>query len=521
MSPPSIVNEVSEMPDYSEISGVSDTSKEFVNFLKRYDRTVNVMEKRGDFTPGVILEGRKSNYREEFALFCPKLLDEEFAQVYADDLIREDDFKKSLKEVLEYSEKNNLSLVFSNIGILSGRVSNYRDFYDLISKYMQKGIRFYLTCEDVTEFGKEYNILRLGFRKYNVDDISEREHREIIEDYILEEELADDVSFTHIMEASRGRSRRDIEVFIQRVLFSSERDSDGNILITKDSLSDAVSQLSSLVSGEFKLRNPQIGYEEVGGLDKEIEKIKEIIEWPLEEADIMKEFDAETPKGILLYGPPGTGKTLLAKATAGESSSNMMEVSCSSIMQKFLGQSEEKIRDIFRTARKYKPCIIFFDEFDAISFKRGENSHVKSTATADRVISQLLSELDGLDSEERVKVIASTNRKEAIDNAVLRSGRIGEQIEIPKPKTVEARKDILEIHLTGKPTQEMNLTDISEKMEGMTGSDIEKVTNRAALNKIRSIKQGGGQRNITQTDIEEAINEIRDTDEDYISRTFG
>lgn len=510
MLSPTYIDSASEIPEYSDMTGISDTLDEFIDFLEDYNESVDLMNSRNIITPGLVIEGEKANYREEFTILAPLMLGENFLRIDVNKLLNEENFRESFREGLRYVKWAGVSVVVSNLDSISGnnkRVRYCQEFYNLVDEFARRGVKFYLSCKDASSFGKDNNVLRLGFQKYNIDNISEKEHYDILTNYVGKDDLGSDVSMEYLKKVSEGKKRQDIEVFAQRLLFNSKIDRD-EIIVTDKSVSKSIDQLNSLNKGEFKNKNPEVGYDDIGGLNEEIENIKEIIEWPLTRPQVMEEMNIEMPKGVLLYGPPGNGKTLMAKAIAGESANNFIQVSCSNIMQKFLGQSEERIKEIFEEARDKAPCVIFFDEFDSIAFKRGENSHVKSTATSDRVISQLLSEIDGLDSDNRVRIIASTNRKNAIDEAILRSGRIGEQIRIPVPQKTEDREDILNVHLEDKPTTDsIDTREIALKMEGFSGSDIEKVTNRAALYRIR---KDNDEMQITQEDLIRAVDEIKE-----------
>jgi len=198
---------------------------------------------------------------------------------------------------------------------------------------------------------------------------------------------------------------------------------------------------------EVLVEVPKVRWEDIGGLEHAKQELREAVEWPLKYPELFKTLNIKPPKGILLYGPPGTGKTLLAKAVANEANANFISVKGPELLSKWVGESEKHVREMFRKARQVAPCIIFFDEIDALAPRRGmgADSHV-----TERVVSQLLTELDGLEELKDVVVIAATNRPDIIDPALLRPGRIERHIYIPPPDK-EARKEIFKIHLRGKP----------------------------------------------------------------------
>ncbi|GEM_PF-85335 len=225
---------------------------------------------------------------------------------------------------------------------------------------------------------------------------------------------------------------------------------------------------------------PDVTYDDIGGLDREIELIREYVELPLKRPELLKELGIKPPKGVLLYGPPGTGKTLLAKAVANECGAKFYTINGPEIMSKYVGESEQRIREIFEEARKNAPAIIYIDEIDAIAPKRGETSEVEK-----RVVAQLLTLMDGLSEDERVVVLASTNRPDDIDPALRRPGRFDKEIEIGVPDK-EGRKEILQIHTRDMPlADDVDLDKIAELTHGFTGADLEALCKSAGLKALR------------------------------------
>jgi transitional endoplasmic reticulum ATPase len=226
---------------------------------------------------------------------------------------------------------------------------------------------------------------------------------------------------------------------------------------------------------------PDINYEDIGGLGDEIKKIREMVEIPMKHPEIFERLGIEPPRGVLLHGPPGTGKTLLAKAVANESESNFMLLNGPEIMSKFYGESEKKIRDIFEEAEKNAPTIIFIDELDAIAPKREE----VTGEVERRVVSQILTLMDGLKSRGKVIVIGATNRVNAIDPALRRPGRFDREIEVGVPRK-EGRLQILKIHTRGMPlTKTVKLDELASITHGFVGADIESLAKEAAMNVLR------------------------------------
>ncbi len=262
---------------------------------------------------------------------------------------------------------------------------------------------------------------------------------------------------------------------------------------------------------------PRITYDELGGLKNEVQKIREMVELPMRHPELFEKIGVEAPKGVLLYGPPGTGKTLLAKAVAGETNAHFISISGPEIMGKYYGESEERLREIFKQAEENSPSIIFIDEIDSIAPKRDE----VTGEVEKRIVSQLLALMDGMKSRGKVVVIAATNRPDSIDPALRRPGRFDREIEIGIPDD-EGRYDILSIHTRGMPIDEkVDLEQISKTTHGFVGADLEFLSKEAAMRSLRRIlpeidldedeisKEILQKIQITSEDFREALKEVR------------
>jgi transitional endoplasmic reticulum ATPase len=255
------------------------------------------------------------------------------------------------------------------------------------------------------------------------------------------------------------------------------------IIVKMQDFIDVVNEMEPSAMREVFVEVPDVRWEDIGGLQSIKQELREAVEWPLKYQGMFAYADATPPKGVLLYGPPGTGKTLMAKATANESEANFISIKGPELLSKWVGESEKGVREIFRKARQAAPCIIFFDEIDAIAPARGAdfgNSHV-----TERVISQMLTELDGLEVLTNVVVIAATNRPDIIDPALLRPGRFDRLLYVPPPD-YESRKQIILIHTKKKPlAEDTNIDNLASKMDGYTGADIAAVASAAVMLALR------------------------------------
>lgn len=258
--------------------------------------------------------------------------------------------------------------------------------------------------------------------------------------------------------------------------------------VTFDNFMDAYREMQPSTLREVLLESPNVRWEEIGGLEGPKQELMETVEWPLRYASLYKHMTAVPPKGILLYGPPGTGKTLLAKAVASESQANFISVKGPEFLSKWVGESEKAVRETFRKARQAAPCVIFLDEIDAIAPVRGTSS---DSGVTERVISQILTEMDGLEALHNVIVIAATNRPDMIDPALLRPGRFDRLVYIPPPDP-EARKEILRIHTKGRPlTDDVDIDKLASRMHNFTGAEIAAVANEAIMLAIRDLVLSG------------------------------
>ncbi|MCJ7489904.1 MAG: AAA family ATPase, partial [Thermoplasmata archaeon] len=242
-------------------------------------------------------------------------------------------------------------------------------------------------------------------------------------------------------------------------------------------------KLSEKPAKEGVAKGPKVAYEDIGGLTDEVGKVREMIELPLRHPELFEKLGVDAPKGVLLHGTPGTGKTLLAKAVASETSANFLTIGGPEIMSKFHGESEERLRDIFKEAEENAPSIIFIDEIDSIAPKRDE----VTGETERRVVAQLLATMDGLEGRGKVIVIAATNRPNALDPALRRPGRFDREIEIGIPDR-DGRLEILHIHTRGMPlADDVDLAMFAGMTHGYVGADLASLAREAAMRALREV----------------------------------
>ncbi len=283
------------------------------------------------------------------------------------------------------------------------------------------------------------------------------------------------------------------------------------IKITSEDFREALKEVRPSALREVLVQIPNVTWDDVGGLESLKEELKEAIEWPLKHKEAIDYVNAETPKGILLYGEPGTGKTLIAKAVAKMTESNFISIKGPELLSKWVGESEKGVREIFRKARQAAPCIIFFDEIEAIIPRRsagGSDSHV-----TENVVSQILSEIDGLEELHNVLIIGATNRLDIIDPALLRPGRFDRIIEVPIPDA-KSREHIFKIHTKKKPLAiDVDFSKLVKLTNGFTGAEIAGIANRAAITALKRYVSGTSKTikeiKITHKDLVDAIQKVR------------
>ena len=282
------------------------------------------------------------------------------------------------------------------------------------------------------------------------------------------------------------------------------------IQITSDDFREALKEVRPSALREVQVQIPDVSWDDVGGLDELKEELKEAVEWPIKYKDAYDYVNVESPKGILLHGPPGTGKTLIAKALAKMTESNFISIKGPELLSKWVGESEKGVREMFRKARQAAPCIIFLDEVDALVPRRGggSDSHV-----TENVVSQILTEIDGLEELNNVLIIGATNRLDIVDEALLRPGRFDRIIKVPNPD-IDGRKHIFEIHTKNKPlANDVKISEIVRLTDDFSGAEIAAVANRAAITALKRYVSGKSKNireiKINQQDLVDAVDKVR------------
>lgn len=275
------------------------------------------------------------------------------------------------------------------------------------------------------------------------------------------------------------------------------------LFVTQDDFDLALNDVSPSALREVLVERPNVSWDDVGGLAKVKLQLQEAVEAPIKRPEVFREMGIRPPKGVLLFGPPGTGKTLLAKAVATESEANFISVRGPEIFNKYVGESEKAVREIFKKARQTAPCVLFFDEIDAILGSRGRND---DTGVSQRIVNQFLAELDGMQTLQNVLVIGATNRADILDPAVLRPGRFDGVVFVPPPD-YDARVEIFQVHTRRMPLDSgVDIEKLAELTEGYSGADIEGLIREAAM---AAVRVDWKPKPVEMRHFEEALQEVR------------
>lgn len=261
-----------------------------------------------------------------------------------------------------------------------------------------------------------------------------------------------------------------------------ERASDGNPVVTAEAFEAALTQTEPGALRGVAVETPDVSYDDIGGLDDAKRELTRAVEWPLRYPGAFEQLGLDAPTGVLLFGPPGTGKTMLARAVAATTDANFLPVDGPELMNKYVGESERAVRELFERARANAPTVVFFDEIDSMAPSRATDAEASAP---ERVVSQLLTELDGIRPRERVTVIAATNRPDRLDNALLRPGRLDRLVHVPLPDA-EARREIFRVHVRDRPVDGLDFDELAARTDGYTGSDIAAVVREASLLALES-----------------------------------
>ncbi|WP_323191259.1 CDC48 family AAA ATPase [Halostella sp. PRR32] len=448
---------------------------------------------------GVLLYGPPGTGKTLIAEAVSNEVDAEFVTVHGPEIMSKykGESEERLRDAFDEAAENAPAVVFfDEIDSIAGTREESDGAENRVVAQLLSLMDGLDTHEDVVVIGATNRVdaidpaLRRGGRfdrEIEIGVPDEAGRREILEVQTRGMPLADDVSVDRIAARTHGFVGADLHALTTEAAMHAlprfrEAADDEDPKVTKRDFDAALAAVEPSAMREYVAETPETSFDDVGGLQNAKDTLTEAVEWPLSYDRLFDVTNTDPPSGVLLYGPPGTGKTLLARALAGETDVNFVHVNGPEIIDKYVGESEKAVREVFDRARQSAPSIVFFDEIDAVTARRGEGHEV-----TERVVSQLLTELDGLAENPNVVVLAATNRMEAIDPAILRPGRIDTHVEIPEPDA-EARRKILAVHTRGKPLgDDVDLDALADELAGYTGADIEAVARDASMRAIREL----------------------------------
>ena len=335
-------------------------------------------------------------------------------------------------------------------------------------------------------------------REIEIPPPDKRARKAILEVHTRNVPLAEDVSLDELASVTHGFTGADLAALVKEAAMSALRrflrseqielskpippDTLKKLVVTKNDFIEALKLVHPTLLREVFVEVPEVRWSDIGGLEDVKQELREAVEWPLKSPQVFESMGIRPPRGILLYGPPGCGKTLLAKAVATESGANFIAIKGPEILSKWVGESEKAIREIFRKARQVAPSIIFFDEIDSIAPARGFRT---DSGVTDRIVNQLLAEMDGIQTLKNVVVIAATNRADILDPALLRPGRFDRIIFVPPPDR-KSRLQILKVHVRKVPlAEDVDLEKLADMTEGYSGADLEALVREAVMLALR------------------------------------
>ena len=542
MSPKTVVK-INEKPtsgsgeipkvSYDDIGGLGDEVRKIREMVELPLRHPELFKRLGVEAPkGVLLHGPPGTGKTMLAKAVAGETSSNFTYIGGPEIVSKfyGESEGKLREIFKEAEENSPSIIFID------EIDSLAPKRDEVSGETERRIvAQLLALMDGLESRGKVVVIGATNRPNSIDEalrrpgrfdreieisIPDRDGRyDILQIHTRGMPLASDVDIDRLADLTHGYAGADLSALtkeaamaaLRRILPDVDMESDeipsetlNRIEVKWDDFTAALRDLQPSTMREVLIEKPNVKWDDIGALENAKQELKEAVEWPLKYSKVFAHMNAVPPRGILMYGPPGTGKTMLAKAVATESEANFISVKGPEFLSKWVGESEKAVRETFRKARQAAPCVIFMDEIDSITSERGTGSDSNVT---ERVISQLLTEMDGLTALNDVVVIAATNRPDIIDPALLRPGRFDKSIYIGIPDK-ESRKKILEIHTKNKPLAEsVNLDDLAAQTEGYTGADISAVCNEAVMTAVRKLVASG---NPTDDDIAACKVEMED-----------
>jgi transitional endoplasmic reticulum ATPase len=501
-----VAGEQTAGPTYEDIGGLDDELEQVREMIELPLSEPELFRRLGVEPPsGVLLYGPPGTGKTLIARAVANEVDASFETISGPEIMSKykGESEEQLRDVFERARENAPTIIFfDEIDSIAGARGDDSDAENRIVGQLLTLMDGLDARGEVIVIGATNRVdaidpaLRRGGRfdrEIQIGVPDETGRTEILEVHTRGMPLADDVSIETIARRTHGFVGADLDSVASEAAMAAIRERPANAddreawnrdpKVTKAHFDAALAAVEPSAMREYVAESPDTDFDDVGGLDEAKETLRESVEWPLTYDRLFEETNTEPPSGVLLYGPPGTGKTLLARALAGETDVNFVRVDGPEIIDRYVGESEKAIRKVFERARQAAPSIVFFDEIDAITAARGQGQN----EVTERVVSQLLTELDGMRENPNLVVLAATNRKDQIDPALLRPGRLDTHVLVGEPDR-EAREKILAVHAGDKPlAEDVDLAKLAAELEGYTGADLEALVRTASMKAIREV----------------------------------
>ncbi len=510
------VKELENVPNvtYDDIGGLRDSIQKIREMVELPMRHPEIFERLGIEPPkGVMLYGPPGTGKTLLAKAVANESDANFFYIGGPEIVSKyvGESEERLRKIFTDAEENAPSIIF--IDEIDAIAPKREEVTGEVERRMVSQL---LTTMDGLKSRGHVIVIGATNRPDSVDPALRRPGRfdreieigvpdfegrkEILQIHVRNMPLGENVNLDKIARVSYGYTGADISLLtkeaaikaLRRILPEINVEDEfippeilDKLKVTKSDFMDALRETQPSALREVFVERPDVRWEDIGGIEKVKEELKEAVELPLKRPEIFEKMGIRPIKGILLYGPPGTGKTLLAKAAATETDSNFIAINGPEVVSKWVGESEKVLREMFRKARQSAPCILFFDELDSIAPRRGIGS---DSMTTERIVDTLLAEMDGLKGLKNVVVMGATNRPDILDKALLRAGRFDKLVEIPVPDE-KARLEILKIHTKKMPLKGVDLKEIAKLTTNYTGADLENICREAGMMAIRKDKE--------------------------------
>jgi transitional endoplasmic reticulum ATPase len=445
---------------------------------------------------GVLLFGPPGTGKTLIARAVANEVDAHFEAISGPEIVSKykGESEQRLREAFERAEENAPAILFvDEIDSIAGARDEDADMENRVVAQLLTLMDGLEQREEVVVIGATNRVdavdpaLRRGGRfdrEIEIGPPGETGRREILDVHTRNVPLAADVDLDRVAAGTHGFVGADIASLVREAGLSALRGDPEELQVERGDFESALASVEPSAMREYVAESPTETFDNVGGLVETKGRLREIVEWPLSYGPLFEAAATDPPSGVLLYGPPGTGKTLLARAIAGETGVNFVSVAGPEVLDRYVGESEEAIRELFERARQTAPAIVFVDEIDAIAGRRGDGHEV-----TERVVSQLLAELDRATDHPSLVVLAATNRKDILDPALLRPGRLERHVEVPAPGR-EGRHEILAVHTRDRPlAEDVDLDALAAETAGYSGAQIEALVREASLRAIREVAQ--------------------------------